>query len=87
MAVSDFDVTRRFVRVLGELPGGLIEFEFAVGDPDVSVELVMPRPAFEQFCLANGAVLLGAEAAGDPQAADADFKWSLQQATHQRFRT
>lgn len=87
MAVSDFDVTRRFVRVLGELPGGLIEFEFAVGDPDVSVELVMPRPAFEQFCQANGATLLGAAAPFDPQAADADFKWGIQQATRQRFRT
>ena len=38
-----FDVERKFVRILQQHANGLVEFSFAVGDPDVCVELVMPR--------------------------------------------
>lgn len=88
MADSTFDITRKFVRVMRTLPSGLIEFEFAVGDPDVAVELVMPKAAFEEFCAANRVELVSAAKAGpaDADAADADFHWNLHQATHQRFR-
>lgn len=88
MAESNFDITRKFVRVMRTLPNGLIEFEFAVGDPDVAAELVMPSAAFEEFCAANRVELLTAAKAGaaDADAADADFHWNLHQATHQRFR-
>lgn len=87
MAASGFDVTRKFVRVLRTLPNGMIEFEFAVGDPDVAAELVMPRPAFDEFCAANQVEFLGEEAPADAQAPDADFKWGMHQATQQRFRS
>jgi len=88
MADSNFDITRKFVRVMRTLPNGLIEFEFAIGDPDVAVELVMPKAAFDEFCAANQVELLTTEKAAplDADAADADFHWNLHQATHQRFR-
>ena len=88
MAKSTFDITRKFVRVMRTLPNGLIEFEFAIGDPDVAVELVMPKLAFEEFCASNRVEPLSAEKAEpfDAEAADADFHWNLHQATHQRFR-
>ena len=38
MTQDTFDTTRKFVRVIGTLPNGLIEFEFAIGDPEVSAE-------------------------------------------------
>ena len=82
-----FDVKRKFVRLNGVMPNGFIEFEFAVGEPEVFVELVMPKTAFEEFCRNNQVETLDAaapRAAAD--AADADFHWSLHQATHQRFR-
>ena len=53
MASATFDITRKFVRVMGTLPNGMVEFEFAVGDPDVCAELVMPKAAFEAFCAAD----------------------------------
>ncbi len=83
-----FDVTRKFVRVLGTLPNGLIEFEFAVGEPDMTVELVMPQAAFNEFCSNNRVEFMDKanSAPSDSEAADADFNWNLQQATHQRFR-
>lgn len=88
MATSDFDITRKFVRVMRTLPNGLIEFEFAIGDPEVAAELVMPKAAFDEFCAANQVELLGPAKVTpvDADAADADFHWNLHQATHQRFR-
>lgn len=87
MATANFDITRKFVRVMRTRPNGLIEFEFAVGDPDVAVELVMPQAAFDEFCAANHVERVSAGTASfDADAADADFHWNLHQATHQRFR-
>lgn len=85
---SNFDVTRKFVRVMRTRPNGLVEFEFAIGDPDVAVELIMPAAAFEEFCADNSVERLSArsETPFDQDAADADFHWNLYQATHQRFR-
>jgi phenol hydroxylase P0 protein len=44
------DASQRFVRVLGRRDNGLIEFEFAIGWPELFVELMLPEPAFAQFC-------------------------------------
>lgn len=46
----DCDLTRKYVRVLRESADGMVAFEFAIGWPDLAVELAMPRPMFEQFC-------------------------------------
>ena len=88
MGEKDFDPTRKFVRVLATLPNGLIEFEFAVGEPELAVELVMPKAAFDEFCASNQVEFIADAAAApdDSDAADADFHWNLHQATHQRFR-
>jgi phenol hydroxylase P0 protein len=85
---NGFDVTRKFVRVLGTLPNGLIEFEFSVGEPDMAAELVMPKAAFDEFCANNQVEFISntSPAPTDKEAADADFNWNLHQATHQRFR-
>lgn len=37
-------------RVTGVRRGHYIEFDFIYGDPDLLVELVMPMPAFRDFC-------------------------------------
>lgn len=54
-----FDVSRRYVRVRGE-KRGWIEFEFAIGDPEIAVELLLAPDDFRAFCLAQNAVLLDA---------------------------
>lgn len=58
MATGNFDITRKFVRVMRTLPNGLIEFEFAIGDPALCVELMLPESAFHEFCLANAVIVL-----------------------------
>ncbi len=86
MTEPSFDVTRKFVRVMGTLPNGFVEFEFAIGEPDVCVELVMPQVAFDEFCRNNQVEFIGAASPPVADSADADFHWSLRQATQQRFR-
>ena len=86
MTPNIFDVTRKFVRIMRTLPNGFVEFEFAIGEPGVAVELVMPKAAFDEFCRNNQVEFIAAAAPTAPESAEADFQWSLHQATHQRFR-
>lgn len=63
---STFDASRRYVRVCDRRADGFVEFEFAIGDPALCVELMLPEAAFHEFCLANEAIVLEplAEAGG-----------------------
>ena len=47
------DTSRRFVRVLDVRRDGLVAFEFAIGWPELSVELLLPNAAFAEFCSRN----------------------------------
>jgi hypothetical protein len=44
---------RKFVRVIEQHPNGLVRFDFAVGWPDLSCELVLPHALFDDFCRRN----------------------------------
>lgn len=50
------------VRVLGTRRDLFVEFEYIAGDPMLCVELVMPYPAFKQFCFVNDAAFLEPDA-------------------------
>lgn len=39
--------------ITGITPAQVIEFTFVYGDPDLAVELVLPLPAFREFCSEN----------------------------------
>ena len=54
MATTPVDMRRRLIRATG-WRSGFIEFEFTIGDPLLTVELIMPPPAFVAFCAAQGA--------------------------------
>ncbi|MGB3072162.1 MAG: phenol hydroxylase subunit [Ottowia sp.] len=47
---STFNPLQRFVRIVNVRADGLVEFEFAMGDPRLFVEMLMRRAEFEQFC-------------------------------------
>lgn len=71
------DPNRKFVRVTGCRPKDFIEFDFAVGSPDLFVELILPQAAFAEFCRHNEAVLL--PSGGDGETHDA-LDWRLRDA-------
>ncbi len=41
---------RKFVRVTDRRPNGLVAFEFAMGWPDLTAEMVLPEAMFDEFC-------------------------------------
>ncbi|MAT91780.1 MAG: phenol hydroxylase [Halioglobus sp.] len=63
----------RYVRVRRVVGERFIEFDFAIGDPCLYVELVLPREAFERFCRDNRVHVMSAD---EGRAVDADMeKW------------
>ncbi|WP_271410509.1 phenol hydroxylase subunit [Pseudomonas sp. Q1-7] len=68
-----FDQLPRYVRVRSEPDAAFVEFDFAIGYPDLFVELVLPRAAFASFCERNRVRHMDAAMA---EAVDADMeKW------------
>ncbi|NMM38388.1 MAG: phenol hydroxylase [Glaciimonas sp.] len=86
-----FDTTHKYVRVVEIRQDGMVGFEFAIGEPELFVELMMPAAAFKDFCEVNQVALLApatAQNASDPEGKQHnDWDWSLRKATHQRFKS
>ena len=73
IAPTSFSDMKRYVRVRNVIDNKFIEFDFAIGDPSLYVELVLPREAYDQFCKHNRVSFMTAEEAA---AIDADMeKW------------
>ena len=54
------DPNDRFIKVTRINTQGFVEFEFAIGAPELCVELMLRPAAFEEFCLAQKASRLDA---------------------------
>jgi phenol hydroxylase P0 protein len=76
------NVNLKFVRVIERRPDGFVEFEFAIGEPELCAEMLLPAEAFTSFCNSNEVIFLAQRDASS----GSDWNWSLHQATHQRFR-
>lgn len=72
-ALAETTQYSHYVRVTDVRKDGFVEFDFSLGDPDLYIELILPAPAFAQFCAANRVVFLTETEAA---ALDADrVKW------------
>jgi phenol hydroxylase P0 protein len=87
---SPFDPRKRFIRLVERRADGMVEFEFAVGEPELFVEMLLPEPAFVAFCAAQGVAVpvsplvpVAAEAVA-PESLDEqarrDLQWTLHDA-------
>ncbi len=47
------DTSLKYVRVIEARSDGLVAFEFSIGWPELAVELLLPAPAFAEFCRTN----------------------------------
>ncbi len=47
------DIKKRRARVTAVTPPGFVQFEFSIGSLDLSVDLILPRAAFDEFCRSN----------------------------------
>lgn len=83
------DMNQRHVRIREERADGFVEFEFSFSDPELFVEMILPRAEFDAFCAAQQATFLpprGAVPEGGAEGEEAQWRWSLHDATHVRFR-
>lgn len=64
-----------YVRLRTERPDGFVEFDFSFGDPDLSVDLILPKPAFEEFCSANRVRFLSIEQGEEIDAEQAKWRY------------
>lgn len=86
MPPADLDTDKRFVRVTGSRGSNFVEFDFAIGEPELFVEMILTHEAFSEFCSANQAELMPAlPEAGDEDEA-AQWNWRLADATQVRFK-
>lgn len=70
-AKSPFDVSKRYVRFRTMGEDGYVLFDFAIGDPELAVELTLPLDAYKAFCRENQVIYLTRE-----QAEAVDFERS-----------
>ena len=43
----------KYVRIRNIVRDQFVEFDFAIDDPRLNVELILPKKAFDEFCIAN----------------------------------
>lgn len=83
----DWDPCTKWVRVVGQRANGMVEFEFAVGEPQLYVEMVMPRTEFESFCALHGVTPTQGPLADAPAgSAEHEWDWNLRSAREKHFR-
>ncbi|MFY0678826.1 MAG: phenol hydroxylase [Neptuniibacter sp.] len=64
---------QKFIRVRSPESARFVEFDFAIGEPNLFVELIMPQGAFKHFCEKNEVVHMTDE---QMKAVDAEMeKW------------
>jgi phenol hydroxylase P0 protein len=84
---TGWDVQRRFIRIVQEHDSGMVEFEFAVGEPQLYVEMVMPRREFGEFCAMQGVQPTHGALPEHDAGSDAhEWDWSLRAARERHFR-
>lgn len=81
-----WDIQSRFIRIVAEHASGLVEFEFAVGEPELFVEMVMQREQFDDFCRMQGVQPThGSLPEPEAESARAEWDWSLRDAREKHF--
>lgn len=60
---GSFNPSRRFIRVRQLRTDGFVEFDFAIGDAELCVELILPQAAFEAFASQPGTERMSEDAA------------------------
>jgi len=80
----NFDPEKKFVRVVELREDGFIEFDFAVGEPEIFVEMILPAAAFDDFCASQRVTFL--DAGGQLKVGTDDWNWRLRDATRERIK-
>lgn len=86
MQPAELDTRKRFVRVTGSRGSSFVEFDFAIGEPELFVEMILTHAAFAEFCSANQVELMPALTEVSAEDEVAQWDWRLADATQVRFK-
>ena len=81
-----FNPTLKFVRIIELHANGLVEFEFAVGEPELFVELLMAQAPFDEFCVMHGVTPTQGRLVATQSSEEQEWDWSLRAAREQHLR-
>jgi phenol hydroxylase P0 protein len=79
-----FDPNKKFVRIAELRSDGFVDFEFALGEPELFVEMLLPAAAFDDFCALNKVTFLNE--ATQVKVGNEEWNWRLRDATKRRFK-
>lgn len=86
-APPDWNPSDKWVRIIEQRANGMVEFEFAVGEPQLYVEMVMDRQPFDEFCAMHGVTPTQGPLADAPlDSAAHEWDWNLREARSRHFR-
>ena len=60
---AEIATLRKYVRITNIDHHGFVEFQFSVDDPNLYLEMTLPKPAFDEFCREHQAEHLSEEQA------------------------
>ncbi|MBU3599879.1 phenol hydroxylase [Polynucleobacter sp. 30F-ANTBAC] len=80
---EEFNPEKRFVRFIEKRDDGFVEFEFAVGEPEIFAEMILKAEDYEIFCKEQGVVMIDEDS--NPIDKSDDFEWRLRDATQKRL--
>ncbi|MGR8950500.1 MAG: phenol hydroxylase subunit [Gammaproteobacteria bacterium] len=63
----------KFVRITDVDHHGFVEFQFSIGDPNLYLEMTLPKAAFDEFCAAHDVQHLSAAQANAVD--ETELKW------------
>ena len=73
------DLNRKFVRLIERRPDGFVEFEFAIGDPELFAEMLLPS-GLRILCQSNHVVSSSPAWRAKGEDESGDWNWNLHQA-------
>ena len=82
----NFNPHLKFVRIIETHANGLVEFEFAVGEPGLFVELLMAQAPFDEFCAMHGVTPTQGRLQPAQDDKEQEWDWSLRAAREQHLR-
>lgn len=85
--MNDFNPQQKFIRIVNARDNGFVEFEFAMGEPRLFVEMLMHQTEFEQFCRDQQVIpTKGALPDHGAGTSEHEWDWNLAAAREQHFR-
>lgn len=85
MEQTQLDCSKKFVRVTGIRNQRFVEFDFAVGEADLFVEMILPLEQFDAFCAMHQVEQLDAAAAAAIEQDKQQWRIGAQPSLNQRL--